>query len=104
EADPNAPGHLAECAEQNLRARRAREAREEVVLDEPQVVEAHLVGQHALLERFLVELVPVDVVAFERTLCLVEQAESHRGISWGPRAPKTGGGRRPRRSARAYEA
>src|SRR5262249_31476142 len=52
-------------------------AREEVVLDEPEVVEALPVGEHALLERFLVEPVPVDVLARERSLRLVEQAEFH---------------------------
>jgi hypothetical protein len=52
-----------------------------VVLDEPEIVEADLVGQDALLDGFLVELVPVDVRALERSLRLLEQAESHRGIS-----------------------
>src|SRR5262249_61949321 len=78
---PDAPGHLAQRAQEDLRARRAREAREEVVLDEPQVVEAHLVGEHALLERLLVELVPVDVGALEGSLRFVEQAEFHGRFS-----------------------
>src|SRR5262249_60601192 len=101
EADPDPPGHLAQRAQQHLRTRRAREAREEVVLDEPQVVEAEPVGQHALLEGLLVELVPVDIGAFEGSLRLVEQAESHRRVSWQC-ALQTVAGLGPRRSRRAY--
>src|SRR5262249_44115682 len=68
---------------------------------DPRLGEAGRVGQHALLEGFLVEFVQVDIGAFEGSLRLVEQAESHRGVS-GQCALQTVGGWGPRRSRRAY--
>src|SRR5262245_26952512 len=47
------------------------------MLHEPDVVEADAVGEHALLDRLFIERVPVDARALERSLCFVEQAESH---------------------------
>jgi hypothetical protein len=91
EADPDPPGQLTQRTEQDLRARRAREPGEEVMLHEPEVVEPDLLGEHALLHRLLVERVPVDTRALERSLRFVEQAESH-GRSPGPMIVK------PRRS------
>jgi hypothetical protein len=41
-------GDAAEGAKEGVLARRAREAREEVVFDKPEVVEPHLVGEFAL--------------------------------------------------------
>ena len=78
EAEADARRQLAERAEQDLRARRAREPGEEVVLDEPDVVEPGLLGRHALLDRLLVERVPVDGGARVGPLGLVEQTELHR--------------------------
>src|SRR5262249_40799523 len=75
--DPDPPGELAQGAEQDLRARRPREPGEEVVLHEPEVVESDRVGEHALLDRLLVERVPLDARALERSLRLIEQPESH---------------------------
>jgi hypothetical protein len=46
EAQPDALGQAAQGAEEHLRAGRHREAGQEVVLDEPEGVEAHLVGEH----------------------------------------------------------
>jgi hypothetical protein len=77
EADPNALGELTQGPEQDFRARGAREPGEEVMLDEPDVVETHLLGQDALLQRLLVQGVPIDGGALERSLRFVEQAESH---------------------------
>jgi hypothetical protein len=68
EADANALGKLAQGPEQHLRARRAREPREEVMLHEPEIVEARFLGEHALLQR-LREL-PVDGGAGEGALRL----------------------------------
>jgi hypothetical protein len=82
EPDPDPPGQLTEGAEQDLGARRAREPGEEVMLHEPEVVEPDLLGEHALLDRLLVERVPVDARARERSLRFVEQAESHGRSPW----------------------
>ena len=81
EADPDPLGELTQRAEQDLGAGRAREPGEEVVLDEPEVVEPDPVREHALLDRLLVERVPVDAGALERSLRFVEQAESHGRLS-----------------------
>src|SRR5262249_9140112 len=59
------------------RAGRHREAGEEVVLDEPDGVEAHPVGENALLDRLLDDRVIVD----HRPLHLVGQAQSHAPVS-----------------------
>ena len=53
ESEADALGPLAQRAEDHLRARGHREARQEVVLDEPDGIEAHLVREHALLDRLL---------------------------------------------------
>ena len=74
EANPDLLGYLAQCAHQDLWAGRAGEARKEVVLHEPEVVEANLVGQFALLQGLLIQGIPVDFGALEGTLCLVKQA------------------------------
>jgi hypothetical protein len=50
-----------------------------VVLDEPDGVEAHLVGQHALLQRLLDHGVIVDA----RPLHLVGETQSHGSLSPG---------------------
>jgi len=73
EAEADALRQPAERAEQHLRARRHREAREEVVLDEPDGVEAHLVGEDALLQRLLDD----PVIVHDRSLHLVGEAQSH---------------------------
>ena len=54
ESDADVLGALRQRAEHHLRAGRAGEAVEEVVLHEPKVVETDLVGQFALRQRFLV--------------------------------------------------
>jgi hypothetical protein len=48
-----------------------------VVFHKPQIVEAHLVGQLALLYGFLVQRIPVDVLPLKRALHLVEYAKLH---------------------------
>ena len=65
---PDVLGALAERTEYNLRARRAGESKEEVVLDEPHPVEARPIGQFALVKRLLVQGVPVYVSALVRAL------------------------------------
>ena len=65
-------GDAAQGAEHGVLARRAGKAGEEVVLDEPQVVKAHLVGQFALLQRLFVEFVPIDLGALKRPLTFVK--------------------------------
>ena len=90
EADPDPFGDLAQRAEDDLGARRAGEAGQEVVLDEPEGVKADLVGQRALFERLLVQAVPVDAGAFEGALHLVEKAKLHRRTSLGSARPAPG--------------
>src|SRR6266446_227694 len=70
-------GDPAEGAKEGVLAGRAREAGEEMVLNEPEVVEPHLVGEFALRQRFLVQRVPVNGRALERTLTFVEEAKLH---------------------------
>ena len=67
EAEPDALGLPGEGAQYHLWARRSGKAGEEVVLDEPDPVEARLVGRHALLDG----LVHYPVVVQCRTLHLV---------------------------------
>src|SRR5262249_10477398 len=98
EADSDPARELAERAEQHLRARRAGEPGQKVVLHEPEVVESHPVGEDALLERLLVERVPLDARALERSLRLVEQAESHGVVllqRWRIRGGRNPAPRRP---------
>jgi len=87
EADPDSFCDLAQGAEDDLGARRAGEPGQEVVLDEPEGVEADLVGQRALLERLLVQAVPVNAGTFEGALHLVEKAKLHRRTSLGLARP-----------------
>ena len=70
EADANILGALAERAEHHFRTGRTGEPKQEVVLDEPEVVESHLVGEFALVKSLLVQGVPVDFSAFIGTLHL----------------------------------
>jgi len=60
ESEADALGQAAERAEDHLRARGHREAREKMMLHEPDRVEAHLVREHALLECLLDDRVIVD--------------------------------------------
>ena len=53
---PDPRGSLRQRAQHHLRRRRVRELLQEMVLDHPHRVEAHLLGEHRLLER-LIELV-----------------------------------------------
>ena len=69
----DALGHLAERAEDHLGTRGHAERGQEVVLDEPHVIEAHLVGQADLLDGFLDDGVIVQL----GTLHFVGQAEFH---------------------------
>ena len=71
-ADADLLGDAAEGAKERVVTRRARKAREEVVFDEPEVVEPHLVGEFALRQRFFVECVPVNLRALEGALAFVE--------------------------------
>ena len=52
EPQPDALGELAQGAEDDLRAGRHRKAGEKMVLDEPDVIKPHLIGQDALLDGF----------------------------------------------------
>ena len=70
-------GEAAQRAENNFRAGRRRKGGEEVVFDEPHIVEAHFVGQDALLDSFL----DYGVVIQSRTLHFVSQAEFHSALS-----------------------
>ena len=70
-ADADLLGEAAEGAKERVLAWRAREAREEVVFDEPEVVEPHLVGEFALRQRFFVQRVPVNLGALEGALAFV---------------------------------
>ena len=70
EADANILGALAERAEHHFRTGRTGEPKQEVVLDEPEVVESHLVGKFALVKSLPVQGVPVDFSAFIGTLHL----------------------------------
>jgi hypothetical protein len=78
-SETDALGQPAQRAEHHLRARGHREAREKVVLDKPHGIEAHLVREHALLDRLLDDRVVVD----DRPLHLVRQAQSHAPASRG---------------------
>jgi hypothetical protein len=71
-ADADLFSDAAEGAKKGILARRAREAREEVVFDKPEVVEPHLVGEFALGECFFVQRVPVNLRALEGALTFVE--------------------------------
>ena len=75
-AQADALGQLAQRAENNFRAWRHAEGGEEVVLDEPDVIEAHLVGQADLLDGFLDDGVVVQL----GTLHFVGQAEFHDSL------------------------
>ena len=71
-ADADLLGDAAEGTKKGVLARRAREPREEVVFDEPEIVEPHLVGEFALGECFFVQRVPVNLRALEGALTFVE--------------------------------
>src|SRR5882762_7327629 len=73
-------GDAAQSAKDGVLAGRARKAGEEVVLDEPQVVEAHLVGEFTLRQGFFVQFVPVNLRPFELTITHIDF------LSVGPRA------------------
>jgi hypothetical protein len=80
EPETDALGQLAQRAEDDFGARRHREAGEEVMLDEPDGVESHPIGEHALLEGFFDHRVIVD----HRALHLVRQTQSHSTLRVGP--------------------
>ena len=71
-ADADLLGDAAEGTKKGVLARRARETREEVVFDEPEVVEPYLVREFALRQRFFVERVPINLGALKRALAFVE--------------------------------
>ena len=96
-ADADLFGEAAEGTKERVLARRARETREEVMFDEPEVVEPHLVGEFALRQRFFVERVPVDLRAREGALAFVEETKLHHPAP-GRRCRLVGRVTPPRRS------
>ena len=74
--DADVLGALREGAEHYLGAGGAGEAVEEVVLDEPEVIEADFVRQLALFQRLLVQHVPINLFV-PRTLHLVQKSKLH---------------------------
>ena len=70
EADTYVLSTLAESAEHDFGTGRTGEPHQEVVLHEPEVVEAHLVGQFALVKGLAVQEVPVHIIALEGALHL----------------------------------
>ena len=68
EPKPNLLGSLAQGGVNELGAWRGRKPREEMVLDEPQVVETHLVRQDTLVEGLLQHQVVVQDFALHLVL------------------------------------
>src|SRR3954469_17231017 len=88
---PDALRPLRRGRKEHLRRARVRVLLEEVVLDLPDVVEAHAVGQLDLLESVAQQLLVRAVLPRPRHLVLVEDPEAHpprgRYRSTAPRAP-----------------
>ncbi len=76
-AEPDALGALAARSEEDLGRGRVRVLLEEVVLDLPGVVDAELVGELDLVERFLEEALLRALGPRPRKLVLVEDPELH---------------------------
>ena len=86
-ADADAVGVLGQAGQKDLGGRRERVALQEVVLDLPHVVEAHLLGQDALLEGLPVRLLLAGpVLEGLGPADLVDEAELHgrHPLSWWP--------------------
>ena len=79
-AEPDALGALRTGGEEHLRRGGVRIFLEEMVLDLPDVVDAELVGELDLLERFLVQPTLGALAPRLRQLVFVEQAEFHRSF------------------------
>ena len=80
EAQPDTACHAGQRRQYDLGGRGAGERGQEVVLDEPEVVEPDLVGQDALLQRLLDQHLVVDLEGRAGPLHLVEQSKLHRGL------------------------
>ena len=80
-ANSDALGSLAQRPEHDLWTWRRRKPGEEVVFHEPEIIEAHPVGQLALLQGLFIERVPIDIFALKRSLHLVQDAKLH---GWSP--------------------
>ena len=77
ESEPDALGGSREGADDYLGRGGAGEGREEVVLDEPDVVEADLVGQNALLDGLFDQRLLVDDPVGRGPLHLVDDPKVH---------------------------